>query len=61
MMNQLHASEVDKRSVQSSSVAQPCLTLSNPMNRSTAGLPVHHKLPEFTQTHAHPVTLRNIR
>ena len=38
-------------SVQFSSVAQSCLTLCNPMNRSTPGLPVHHQLPEFTQTH----------
>ena len=36
---------------QFSSVAQSCPTLCNPMNRSTAGLPVHHQLPEFTQTH----------
>ena len=36
---------------QFSSVAQLCLTLCNPMNRSTPGLPVHHHLPEFTQTH----------
>ena len=43
----------EKQSVQFSSVAQSCLTLCNPMNRSTPGLPVHHKLPEFTQTHAH--------
>ena len=35
-----------------SSVAQSCPTLCYPMNRSTPGLPVHHKLPEFTQTHA---------
>ena len=28
-------------------------TLCNPMNRSTPGLPVHHQLPEFTQTHVH--------
>ena len=40
---------------QFSSVAQSCPTLCNPMNRSTPGLPVHHKLPEFTQTHAHRV------
>ena len=40
---------------QFSSVAQSCPPLSNPMNRSTPGLPVHHKLPEFTQTHAHRV------
>ena len=38
---------------QSSSVAQSCLTLCDPMNRSTPGLPVHHQLPEFTQTHVH--------
>ena len=43
-------------SVQFSSVAQSCLTLCNPMNRSTPGLPVHHQLPEFTQTHAHRVS-----
>ena len=36
---------------QFSSVAQSCLTLCNPMNHSTPGLPVHHQLPEFTQTH----------
>ena len=34
-----------------SSVAQSCLTLCDPMNRSTPGLPVHRHLPEFTQTH----------
>ena len=38
---------------QFSSVAQSCPTLCNPMNRSTPGLPVHHQLPEFTQTHVH--------
>ena len=42
-------------SVQFSSVAQPCLTLCNPMNCSMPGIPVHHQLPEFTQTHAHRV------
>ena len=36
-----------------SSVAQSCPTLSNPMDCSTPGLPVHHQLPEFTQTHVH--------
>ena len=40
---------------QFSSVAQSCLTLCDPMNCSTPGLPVHHQLPEFTQTHAHRV------
>ena len=38
---------------QFSSVAQSCLTLCNPMNRSTPGLSVHHQLPESTQTHVH--------
>ena len=42
-------------SVQFSSVAQSCPTLCDPMNRSTPGLPVHHQLPEFTQTHVHQV------
>ena len=42
-------------SVQFSSVAQSCLTLCNPMNCSTPGLPIHHQLPEFTQTHVHRV------
>ena len=42
--------------VQFSSVTQSCLTLCDPMNRSTPGLPVHHKLPEFMQTHAHRVS-----
>ena len=35
------------------SVAQSCLTLCDPMNRSTPGLPAHYQLPEFTQTHVH--------
>ena len=38
-------------SVQSSSVAQSCPTLCNPMDCSMPGFPVHHQLPEFTQTH----------
>ena len=38
---------------QFSSVAQSCPALCDPMNRSTPGLPVHHQLPEFTQTHVH--------
>ena len=41
--------------VQFSSVAQSCPTLCDPMNRSTPGLPIHHQLPEFTQTHVHRV------
>ena len=40
-------------SVQFSSVTQSCPTLRDPMNCSTPGLPVHHQLPEFTQTHVH--------
>ena len=40
-------------SVQFSSVAQSCLTLCDPMNCSTPGLPVPHQLPKFTQTHFH--------
>ena len=42
-------------SVQFSSVTQSCPTLCNPMNCSTPGLPVHHQLPESTQTHVHRV------
>ena len=34
-------------------VTQSSLTLCNPMNCSTPGLPVHHQLPESTQTHVH--------
>ena len=43
-------------SFQFSSVSQPCPTLCDPMNCSTPGLPVHHQLPEFTQTHVHRVS-----
>ena len=43
-------------SVQFSSVAQSCLTLSDPVNSNTPGLPVHHQLPEFTQTHFYRVS-----
>ena len=42
-------------SLQFSSVTQSCLTLCDPMNHSTPDLPVHHQLPEFTQTHTHRV------
>ena len=44
-------------SVQFSSVAQSCPTPCDPVNRSTPGLPVHHQLPEFTQTHVHRVSV----
>ena len=37
-------------------VAQSCLTLCDPMNHSTPGLPIHHQLPEFTETHVHRVS-----
>ena len=38
---------------QFSSAAQSCLTLCDPVDCSTSGLPVHHQLPEFTHTHVH--------
>ena len=42
--------------LQFSSVAQLCLILCDPMNRSMPGLPVHHQLLEFTQTHVYRVS-----
>ena len=42
-----------QKNFQFSSVAQSCPTLCNPVNCRTPGLPVHHQLPEFTQTHVH--------
>ena len=42
--------------IQSSSFIQSCPTLCDPMNHSTPGLPVHHQLLEFTQTHVHRVS-----
>ena len=48
--------EHSQRDLQFSSVAQSCPTLCDPMNRSTPGIPVHHKLPEFTQTQVHQVS-----
>ena len=42
-----------KTSVQSNSVTQSYPALCDPMNHSTPALPVHHQLPEFTQTHVH--------
>ena len=49
--------EISELNIQFSSV-QPlsCVRLCDPMNHSTPGLPVHHQLPEFTQTHAHRVS-----
>ena len=49
-----------KSSVQFNSVAQSCPTLCDPMNCSTPGLPVHHQLPDFTQTHVHLPKLMSI-
>ena len=51
----LNKDKVPMKRVQFSSVTQSCLTLCEPMNRSTPGLPVHHQLLEFTQTHVHRV------
>ena len=45
-----------KRNYQFSSVAQSCPTLCDPMNCNTPGLPVHHQLSEFTETHVHRVS-----
>ena len=44
------------QSDQIGSVAQSCTTLCDPTNSSTPGLPVHHQLPEFAQTHVHQVS-----
>ena len=48
-----HAALSILKSIQFSSVTQSCLTLCNPMDCSTPGLPVHQQLPEFTQVHVH--------
>ena len=47
---------MDSVNGQFSSVAQSCLTLCDPMNHSTPGLPVNHQIPEFTQTHVRRVS-----
>ena len=54
MVNKMHSTNCGGN-IQFSSVAQLCPTLCDPMNCSTPGLPVYHKLLEFTQTHAHQV------
>ena len=57
LMNALHSSFVSLiYTLQFTSVAQLCPTLCDPMNRSTPGLPVHHQLLEFTQTHVCPLS-----
>ena len=53
MLSPYFPGQQKKISVQFSSVAQSCSTLCDPTNCSTPGLPVHHQLPEFTQTHVH--------
>ena len=50
---QEYTEKLYKKDLQFSSVAQSCPTLCDPVNRSTPGLPVHHHLLEFTQTHVH--------
>ena len=50
-----HLFLISSASVQFSSVAQSCPTLCDPMNRSTPGLPVYHRLPASTQTYVHCV------
>ena len=52
----VHRDERQQQLDQIRSVTQSCLTLCNPMNCSTPGLPVHHQLPEFTKTHVHRVS-----
>ena len=47
--------QLNHSSIQFFSVAQSCPTLCDPMNHSTPGLPVHHQLPESTNTHVHRV------
>ena len=54
-INPIYHLQMKAQLVQFSSVAQSCLTLCNPITQSTPGLPVHHQLPEFTQTHVHRV------
>ena len=59
--NKIHQEYVNRKvctlvsSVQFDSIPQSCLTLCNPMDCSTPGLPVHCQLPELTQTHVHRV------
>ena len=45
--------QLKQLSIQFSSVTQLFLTLCDPLKCSTPGLPVHHQLPDFTQTHVH--------
>ena len=54
--NMLSAKKIPSSLVQFSSVTQLCLTLCDPMDRSTPDLPVCHQLPEFPQTHVQEVS-----
>ena len=56
MYNLSHRQHPFSDSVQFSSVAQSCPTVCDPMDHSTPDLPVHHQLPEFTQSHVHYVS-----
>ena len=51
------SSKSSNNRIQFSSVTQSCPILCNPMNRSMSGLPIHHQLLEFTQTHVHRVVM----
>ena len=53
---QEYTKELYKKDLQFSSVAQSCPNFCDSMNSSTSGLPVHHQLPEFTQTHVNRVS-----
>ena len=56
LFTSMQAAHKNWASVQFSSLAQSCPALCDPMNRSTLGLPIHHQLPEFNQTHVHWVS-----
>ena len=51
-----HSPSSESINYQFRSVAQPCLTLCDPVDCSTPGFPVHHQLPELVQTHVHWVS-----
>jgi len=55
-LDELEGSWPPGKQIRFSSVTQSCRTVCDPMNRSMPGLPVHHQLPEFTQTHVHRVS-----
>ena len=56
-LNMKHLKIPNEQSISSVNwVTQSCPTLCDPMNHSTPGLPVHHQLPEFTQTHVHQIS-----